>query len=170
MQSGTLVELLQENNGEISVPAVIYDSNGPLDSKHLEILEKKLGKKLPLDFRAFLLKFNGGYPEPDSFNFFGSEDGSCVDRFLGINVGEHSNLYRYFKTYSKRIPKEFLPIAHDPGGNLICIGLFGEYKNKIYFWDHEFEANGHEPNMTNMHLISGNFSEFLEVLHEVEID
>jgi len=85
-------------------------------------------------------------------------------------VGEHSNLEKYLVTYSERIPKNLFPIAHDPGGNLIVIGLSGTEQNKVYFWDHEREADDYEPDMSNVHLLANDFDEFLGLLHEIDID
>lgn len=124
---------------------------------------------MPKDYREFLLVYNGGYPEPDAFHFIGSEDGSTIDRFLGIGVGEHSNLEKYLKTYEGRLPCDFFPIAHDPGGNLICIGTKGQYKGQIFFWDHEYEADEEEPNMSNMSLVSQSFQELMDNLYELDI-
>jgi hypothetical protein len=30
-----------------------------------------------------------------------------------------------------------IPIAHDPGGNMVCLAVTGEKMGKIFFWDHE---------------------------------
>ncbi|EKS0980396.1 SMI1/KNR4 family protein, partial [Escherichia coli] len=71
--------------------------------------------------------------------------------------------------YKDRIPSEFFPIAHDAGGNLILMGPNSD-DNKIYFWDHEIEADeGDMPDMSNVYLISQSFSVFINSLYEVEI-
>ena len=145
---------------------VINDSSGPLDLLAIEVFEEKYGVILPHEYRSFLSQYNGGYPEPDCFNFVGSDDGSSVDKFLGLGVGEHSNLDDYTSSYKERIPIDFLPIAHDPGGNLIIIGISGEFQNKIYFWDHEYETES--PSLENICFVSESLTEFLENLYDID--
>ena len=57
---------------------------------------------------------------------------------------EHDNLLRYVAMYRGRLRADLLPIAHDPLGNLLCIATGGEGAGRIYFWDHEREADGGE--------------------------
>lgn len=147
----------------------IIQSFGTITSSELESFEKKFSIKLPKSYKDFLLSSNGGCPEPDTFVFEDESDGSIVDYFLGIDLQEYYyNLGYTFETFRNRIPRNFLPIACDPGGNLILIGWSQKELGKIYFWDHEFEANDCEPDMSNMHLISQDFESFLNSLHEYE--
>ncbi|MBD1229589.1 SMI1/KNR4 family protein [Xenorhabdus griffiniae] len=151
--------------------ANIIDFKGPIDEILVADFESEIGKSLPNDYRNFLKKYNGGYPEPDSFSFINDdeEDASSVDRFLGLGAEKHHNLRNYFFDYKDRIPLDFLPIAHDPGGNLILISLSKD-NSGVFFWDHEFEADeGELPDMSNVHLISHSFTEFLSVLYKLEI-
>jgi hypothetical protein len=147
---------------------VIKDCSGPVDQGLIDSFEKKFSIKLPEEYRFFLKKYNGGYPEPDSFSFNDAADGSTVDRFLGLGVGEYSNLEKYLHTYRSRIPKRLFPIAHDPGGNLVLIGLFGPELNKIYFWDHELEAEESEPDMSNVYFLANDLDEFLNSLCKID--
>ena len=132
----------------------IEESKGPLDESVLEEHEVQWRFQLPSQYRDFLLTYNGGYPTPDAFDFKDSNTGSCVDRFLGIHGGQHNNLLTYLQNYNERIPNELFPIGHDPGGNLICIGVVGKNLGKVFFWDHEFEAEqGESANYSNITLI-----------------
>lgn len=148
----------------------IKDNVGSIETSTIDKLEKNLAITLPSQYREFLKKYNGGYPTPDGFFLKDKSDGSSIDRFLGIDVGEHSNLEKYLDIYKDRIPKNLFPIAHDPGGNLIVIGLSGDTSDKIYFWDHEREPDGYEPGMSNVHLIADSFEEFLGCLYEIDIE
>lgn len=146
----------------------VHESKQPLNSDRLKEFEHKFEMTLPNDYRDFLLTYNGGYPEPDGFWIQGMDgNGSLVDRFLGIHGGEHDNLLGYLEIYKERIPPNFLPIAHDPGGNLICMSVEGEDKGKIYFWDHEEEADpdqGETAGYQNVYLIADSFTDFFENL------
>jgi len=148
---------------------MIKDGLGPISANTIESIETRLSIELPTSYRMFLEKYNGGYPEPDGFMFKDESSGSSVDRFLGIDVGPHSNLENYLAVYDGRIPINMFPIAHDPGGNLVLICLSGNKKDKIYFWDHECEADGWEPDKSNVHLVADDFDEFISSLFEVEI-
>jgi cell wall assembly regulator SMI1 len=150
--------------------AAIMDFKGPItDGGLISSLEKLIGCPLPVDYRKFLEFYNGGYPEPDAFYFSNGEDGSSVDRFLSLGCEKHHDLLKYFNTYKDRIPPGFLPIAHDPGGNLILISLNDDSPG-IYFWDHEAEADeGEIPSTDNMYVISSTLSEFLACLHQQEL-
>ena len=49
----------------------IYESYPPLKEDDIVAAERQLGISLPADYRNFLLKHNGGYPEPDAFPISG---------------------------------------------------------------------------------------------------
>lgn len=151
----------------------INESKPPITEKQLAATERKLKISLPPQYRAFLLRHNGGWPEPDSFVFKqgrGSYSDSTVNRFLAIHDGPHSNFVEYFKTYKTehpRVPEELVPIANDPGGNLICIALAGDRPGAVYFWDHEEEADfrdGEPATWDNVHLVADSFDAFLQGL------
>jgi hypothetical protein len=65
--------------------------------------------------------------------------------------------------YRGRIPAWLLPIAADEGGNAICVGLRGEGRGRIYFWDHEREGEGEDPEMA-VTAIAPSFSVFCDGL------
>ncbi|AZZ95517.1 SMI1/KNR4 family protein [Hahella sp. KA22] len=136
----------------------------------IEELEKRFSVKFPLQYLDYLKEYNGGHPEPDGFLFKDESDGSIVDRFFGVDVEEHSDLEHYFSVYRTRIPNYMFPIGRDPGGNLILIGVLGDKVGKIYFWDHEEEADGFPPDMSNIHFLADDLDEFLNGLYEIELD
>ena len=143
----------------------IYSNSKRLDENTLSLFEKNINIKLPHQYRAFLLEYNGGYPEPDGFKF--AQDESFIDQFLSIGNGEHSNLESYIKTYKGRLPSDLLPIAHDPGGNLICIGIKNDVAGKVFYWDHEFESDEEAPDYSNVHIIAHDFNHFIDNLFEI---
>ncbi|EIB99112.1 SMI1/KNR4 family protein [Pantoea sp. Sc1] len=147
----------------------IHDSKSMVSEQDIVNVENQLSIKLPDSYREFLKKYNGGYPQPDGFDFADGEDGSSVDKFLEVSDSKNEGLINYFNTYKERIPKNYIPIAKDPGGNLILIGINGE-KAEVYFWDHENEADdGDVPGMQNMHLVALNLDDFINNLYEIEI-
>jgi hypothetical protein len=144
-----------------------------LTERDIARAERELGRQIPPAYRQFLLKYNGGHPTPSDFKMAGIRKGATevgsVKSFLGIDTPVDTlNLNYVIETFQGRIPASFFPIARDPGGNLIGIGGLGSQSDKVYFWDHEREAEeGEQPADTNMHLISETFEEFINGLREV---
>lgn len=53
----------------------------------------------------------------------------------------------------------------DPFGNAICLGISGNERGKVYFWDHEMEPDddwdGRLETAGNVQLIADSFTEFV---------
>jgi len=120
---------------------VIIDSNehGKLKIKDLERFEKFLGCKLPKDYRDFLIEHNGAIPENYLVCWPNSTEPSDVwNDSLGLHNGpSYARLDLMTKELKDYLPEGVIPFACDPGGNYFCIGIDGEFINKIYFWNHE---------------------------------
>lgn len=143
-----------------------------INLKQIEELEDLVKLNFPEDYKKHLLNFNGGQCTPNIFKF--TENGkiteSNIDWFLAIYEGEYDNLRNYIEIYkieSKRLPMHILPIAHDPGGNLICISCGDKDFGSVYFWDHEKETHLDSNNDGNLSLyfISENFNKFINELY-----
>lgn len=140
-----------------------------LKIEQIRDLEKKLSFKFPDTYVEHLLKYNGGRCKPNIFSF--EENGkitlSSIDWFLAIYDGKFDNFEKYFNLYKiekKRLPNSFFPIAHDSGGNLICMDVSNE---NIYFWNHEKEVDydiKKDDKRTNLSLIDKNLGDFLSNL------
>lgn len=139
----------------------------PTSDARISEIEKELGISLPLQYRNFLLRYNGGHPIPDGFVFKEAPYGdSCVAWFLAID-SELSNFVETFECMRDRMPRELIPIADDPGGNQICIAVAGPNTGAVYFWDHEHEVDeGDVPTYQNISLIANSFDEFIDSLHD----
>jgi len=145
----------------------------PLTEVDVASVERDLGVSLPSDYRSFLLAHNGGHPEPDGFPIqdFPLSDFGVINGFLGIKDGEYDDLRNYKVVFRDRIPANFLPIARDPGGNLLCLVVNGPRKGKIYFWFHEEEADeGKPPSEDNIYFIANSFNDLLNSLTELPED
>lgn len=135
-------------------------------------IEEFVKLKFPNSYIQHLLKYNGGQCSPSAFTFLenGQKSNSRIDWFLAIYDGEYDNLKEYIETYKiqqKRLPSHILPIAHDPGGNLICISCGNEDNGIIYFWDHEKEVDYYQSDdndYTNLYFIANNIEDLLNNL------
>ncbi|MCR8929790.1 SMI1/KNR4 family protein [Priestia megaterium] len=55
-----------------------------------------------------------------------------------------------------------MPIADDPSGNQICIGISNQYFGQVYHWAHGEETE----EMENIYFLSNSFNDFLNCLYE----
>jgi hypothetical protein len=154
--------------------AQFFETEKQLNISQIEEMEKYAGLIFPQEYKDHLLLYNGGKCIPNIFKF--DENGKCsysiIDWFLAIYDGEYDSLKKeidIFKKEIKRMPLQMLPIAHDPGGNLICISCETEDKGYIYFWDHENEVDYSKSNdrdYSNLYYITNCFSAFISDLIE----
>jgi len=148
-------------------------SGPPIGENDIDELEQKLGVTLPPDYRAFLLRTNGGRPVPE--DAFGDEDtGSMMNMFYAVKHERISfTIAQEKRAFRSRIPEDLLPIGDDAGGSQICIGIGPDNYGKVYFWrmyDEEDLDEGEKPDYRNVHLVSETFSEFLDTFREYEDD
>ena len=117
--------------------------------------EMGLAAVLPDDYRAFLLRFNGGSPEPSGFRG-GAE---VLSGFFGFCQKHHCLLCNYY-VHRQILPQGVIPIGDDPAGNLICLSVSKQTIGRVYFWDHEVgDASG-------LSDLAESFTAFLESLCE----
>jgi cell wall assembly regulator SMI1 len=141
-----------------------------LDEEQIAQAERQLGVSLPSDYRDFLLAHNGGHPRPNVFPLFGNKSGdqAMLEWFFGIHSGENYNLMDEASYFRDRVPRNLLPIAADPGGNLICLSVSGPDRGIIYFWAHEEEVEeGEMPGFDNVYFVAGSFSDLINNLTEL---
>ncbi|MEQ8835485.1 MAG: SMI1/KNR4 family protein [Lacipirellulaceae bacterium] len=133
-------------------------------------LEKKLGVKLPQEYRDFLRAQNGGEPDPNHVELpiFGKQDTRPVDFIYG--------LYAKPEAYKSLLFAEEFITPSLPEGHLPICGQFNLYYYSIslldkpgcvYFWNEDaggYDLNEHgDPVFDKSHaiLVAGSFNEFL---------
>ncbi|MFZ5553758.1 MAG: SMI1/KNR4 family protein [Bacteroidota bacterium] len=150
------------------------ETENRLSIQQIEEVELLSGNSFPQQYKTHMLKYNGGRCKPNKFSFVEGEklSSSCVDWFLAIYDGKYDNLKSYiinYKLNKKRLPTHLMPIAHDPGGNLICISCGEKDYGYVYFWDHEKEVDysrSDDKDYSNLYLIAKSFDEFINGLKE----
>lgn len=145
----------------------------PATEEAVVALEKLIGSRLPEDYRRFMLRYNGGTPEPATFHFvekpYGESTSDAVRAFLSLGDPEYYGLDNSLHTYTDRIPQGTIPIADDDGGNLVLLGVSGTddagqaIRGKVYYWFHELEPQ--DPlDWSNVSPIADSFDAFMRAL------
>jgi hypothetical protein len=132
--------------------------------------EKETGVKLSQDYLDFLLNYGGfgfdGYVDFPFLDYYPKDDRALINVFWG--VGCKYDFFNAYYTYEQRIPPELIPIASDPGSNVICIAVSGNIQGKIYFWDHSEElikqGDTYVQNDNNLYLVANSFDDFINSL------
>ncbi|UOE61901.1 SMI1/KNR4 family protein [Priestia filamentosa] len=132
-----------------------------LPSEKLERFEQNQSIILPKEYREFLLKYNGGYPDFSIYKISDEPGESVVNILYGIG-NMYDNLEKNCAIFDEILEIEFIPIGDDPSGNQICIGINKEYDGQIFHWAHDEEHCG----MKNMYFLASNFNDFLASLYE----
>ena len=150
----------------------VTKSAGPLNEVTINETANELGIQLPESYRKFLLRNNGGRPNPTVFPIFGdsTDTHGILNEFCCICKKNSNDLIYKRGVFDGRVPDNFLIIGNDPGGNQICLSIAGNDYGKVYFWDHENEvAEGEEPGYQNVYLIANSFDEFLDTLQDESV-
>jgi cell wall assembly regulator SMI1 len=126
----------------------ISDSAAAVSDADLAAVERRLGVHFPDDYRAFLLRHNGGVPRPGRFRMSrqaaeaGMEWGR-VTRFYSVGAGpgegyKGGDLESIFRTMQEFgfLPDRMVPIAlvDDPvDGGTLCISVRGTDRGRVYY-------------------------------------
>jgi SMI1-KNR4 cell-wall len=134
--------------------------SGPTNARQLNAFEKYIGHRLPRAYREFLLRYNGGHPEPDAFLLRtgrGEKEHIVMCFFpmrklaLGqVEVEDVGELLTWplhcawddlqndlEKVYKTELDPPLLPIGTDGLSNYISIVLAGEQTGAVVFLDHK---------------------------------
>lgn len=97
----------------------------------IESVEHRLQITLPEDYKQFVLKYDGGYP--NHFKVDGKVE--IFNNLISLDEKEYDNIYEILEDLQDRIGDQLIPFAEDGFGNLLCFD-YSANKN-IVFWDHE---------------------------------
>src|SRR5215813_9624660 len=141
---------------------------GPhLNLPMIESFERSLGRKLPEEYRGFLLDTNGGRPELNHLRTENRNVSCGVVRFYSIlDRAQPNDLLAEQASLKSRIPSDFLVIADCEGGNRLCISLRAEDFGFVFFWDHELYTKSDPP--AALFLVARDFSAFFNALSKLD--
>jgi hypothetical protein len=165
----------ESTDDPLRLPGVkMRDSAEPVSALQLAQIEKSLDLQLPAEYRSFLLRTNGGVPDPNGFRYtvVDEEEGTrrrCkakVARFwpaaeLRAPGGEATSMEAYQRDLFFGFPDWLLPIAHVEDameGGMVCVAIKGKRQGRIYFWpEQEFGED-------TLHRVADSFGSFLALL------
>ncbi|PEQ29255.1 SMI1/KNR4 family protein [Bacillus cereus] len=129
-----------------------------IEEKIISKVEKSLGVIFPQDYKECVMKYNGGCPEPDNFNFENGGEG-VINNLLSF-ANQDMNIEMFYDPIQPEI-EGIVPFARDPFGNLICFDYRADKLSPtIVFWDHE------EQGEAAIEIICNTFSELLDGLYD----
>jgi hypothetical protein len=115
----------------------IIRSKQSLTDSDLQVLNNLIVTPLPMNYRTFIMKYNGGLVKDDD----------TINTILSVKFGELTveNMISTHTISEKNLPAYLLPIALDWSSNPICIDLRKgmTYGNIILFYldvDSEYEV------------------------------
>ena len=144
----------------------ITESGRPVTSDDLATVEKRFGCILPEPYARFMLRTNGGMPEPYCFSGKRPGEGGTVHFFYSIDGGEHTDLIDHasmLRGYHD-VPKTLLPIAPTMSGDAVCIGIAPGNHGQVWFWSHD-----HPVREEATWKLADDFDAFLATFHEAEL-
>jgi hypothetical protein len=140
---------------------------GPVSAATVNAAEKRLGVKLPADYKRFLRTTNGGCPKPDTF-LVPDRGPAMVGILYGVAPERSPADLEYEQGEAALwdpLPTGFVAIGHDPGGNTFLLGTLGADAGRVFFWDRNglwVREDGH-----NTFPVAASFTAFVESLREL---
>jgi cell wall assembly regulator SMI1 len=141
---------------------ITWERGEKLEEQIIEKTEKKIGFRLPLDFLAIVKEHDGGRPVQMYFDY-GRRKRAMFGELLSFNPEKRFNVIRAYESLHDddeeiELPKEIVPFALDPAGNLLCFDYREKNRPSVVFVDHE--------EMDEIHFICHTFTDLLSKLYE----
>jgi hypothetical protein len=156
---------------EVRMPMMLKftlsEGGGPAREEDVRGAEEGLGASFPADFRAFILQYNGGFPEPTMKFLITRDRGkSILTQLYAVGESVEPAWHRLLDETAilqVDLPRGVAVIGRDPFGNKICLGLSGRLRGRVFFWDHEVLPRAFD-RMRGLVEIAASFSAFMDSL------
>jgi hypothetical protein len=168
----------------------------PIAEEELIVIETSLGSRFPEDYREFVECYGGAsFGELVEFKLLKDEPVHWVESLLGVAIPRYEtaplshfygsragnqSLAKKIKIYKGRMPDTLIPVADDGGGHQICLGISGNERGKIYYWDHynEWDEQDYledygrpvpvETKFQNVYLVAESFEKLILCLEKAD--
>jgi len=113
------------------------DERGPaVTDAAVSAFEKKIGAKLPDDYRAFLLAVNGGSTTTKHSVFRVRKSTSVLNSLHSLDEADpRFDLETWWRSIKTDMPPYVLCIGHDSGGSRIILALTGTHHGEVWLLD-----------------------------------
>lgn len=143
----------------------ILEKGISINLNDLNLAEIRMDIVIPEPYRSFLLKYNGGRPEPNGIDIPGFLGGEAIIAwFAAISDSEESNtIDSNIAILREGYPhKQAIPIAFESGGSIFCIDVEGGkgFPVVCFEWGGAWEDEPYEPLF-----VARNFDAFLDMIH-----
>lgn len=145
----------------------VFDSR-PVDRDDFAVIEKLVGYPLGDELREFLVRSSGGTPARTEFHYGNPPSGASIIQYFYAVSGSPRDIDLLTNAITQlrgRIPRAALPLAEDPGGNVVLIYLDGARQGEVWYWDHDQEGDPAAQD-ANLHFIAKNLPGFLDSLDD----
>lgn len=133
----------------------------PADENAIAALEAQLGRRLPEDYRTALTASNGGRPAGEEILTLPDGGSTVVNQYFGAGAGGNYDLAGNLANLEDEIPGGMLPIAEDPGGDILLLAVDGADRGSVFYMAHD-RALGHAalPDFPGIIRLAPSFAEF----------
>ncbi len=139
-----------------------YDTQ--INDEVIKKTEEILAVVFPEDYKMFVKNHDGGYPDPNLYDFPGRKEAVFSD-LLSLDRNSENSIVEVYFSHRYWLPAEIIPFACDPFGNYICFDYRSDKLNPcIVFYNHKLE----DYNPHNLNFICASFTQLLEMLYGYE--
>lgn len=163
-----------DNTGCMMPRYPTMELSGPrLDDASVTRFEKKIGHRLPDDYRTFLLSMNGGLPEDVNEAPAGSSTATTLQVLLGIDTHDtwmdiEATIEVMQLRDEGKYPSEIIPIGNDGLGNKFVLAIAGDHRGEVSFQALDaFPDRRHDTEWyrtRQFKRVAGSFDEFITAL------
>ena len=143
----------------------ILEQGEPITSEDIREAENRLNIIVPEPYLSFLLKNNGGRPDPSSIDIEVMDDEVGVAWFFAVRDKEKGVTIEYnLEIIREGYPhKHVIPVASDSSGGIFCLDTEeGKGLPVVYFeWGGAWQDEPYEPIC-----VAPDFNTFLDMIHE----
>jgi hypothetical protein len=146
----------------------ILEPNAPVDADRISSFEERHEISLPKAYRDFLLRHNGGQPEPAAFPIEGMPDNPYggVQAFFGLDANLLTeDLDLVLADLAGLIPAGILPIACTDGDDFVCLDL-RRLTGPVVYWDRVPFWGENVWDERDLYPVADDFGTFLNELYD----
>lgn len=121
-------------------PNPFISTEEPATPADLQAIERQYGFTLPADYKAHVLRHNGGWPARGTFVEV-KPDGRRVERdiseFKSVRHGD-TTLEESLESLHDQLHPDLVPFASESGGDVFVLSVGPEDYGSVYYVAHEF--------------------------------